>query len=536
MTVSRSKVGPAIAEGAGTPFAVRPRFIQASDIGAIRAIHAAQPESRVIWRKVLTPQEQAPYLAEGRAGGTRLAGEQLAELRRRDLLGAVRYVHGLNECMATGEDHRAALDVALTHAEAVLAAGLVPIELNVQVGNLEESDVTANNNAMAHALQWLWSHGAIVGYHGYWDERGTAATWPFLAGRYQTITGWLRAAGVTAQARWAITECGLERFYGNMFSGPIHQLVDAGTLTEAQALAMYVSAYMRYNADPQVVMVLPFTWWHQSVEEWRPYDLAVGTDGQPWRASLEAHNAHWREPGMVNDPQSVEPPVPPPVDVFPKDVWVRTDGPGDAVNLRDAQGADIGDILRGTKLRATGRDAQGRLLIDARVAESVTQGTPPSPPELWTWPVVGQTAVTQAFGVNPTFYGQYNLPGHEGLDLRAPNGTQVVAVADGTIMRVDRLGDPGRGNYGYSVRQTAQWRGRHFVVAYAHGVESSCVLKVGDHVKAGDLVMKADATGNVVGGAAHLHLTAIEPGVTYTAPNGTVWPRSITDPSPMLGL
>ena len=53
------------------------------------------------------------------------------------------------------------------------------------------------------------------------------------------------------------------------------------------------------------------------------------------------------------------------------------------------------------------------------------------------WPT-DYHVVTQRFGANPQIYAAYGLPGHEGIDLRAPNNTNIYACADGEVFEVEK--------------------------------------------------------------------------------------------------
>src|SRR3972149_823280 len=116
--------------------------------------------------------------------------------------------------------------------------------------------------------------------------------------------------------------------------------------------------------------------------------------------------------------------------------------------------------------------------------------------------------VTQHFGARPEYYARFNLPGHEGVDLRAKTGSQVYACAEG---RVTMAGwHPKRGTahpYGCQVRILHQCVGGGYETIYAHLKEGTLQVAEGASVKAGQVIALADATGNVQAGAAHLHLT-----------------------------
>jgi murein DD-endopeptidase MepM/ murein hydrolase activator NlpD len=126
---------------------------------------------------------------------------------------------------------------------------------------------------------------------------------------------------------------------------------------------------------------------------------------------------------------------------------------------------------------------------------------PPVPNDdfkLW-WTVEGYKVVTQWFGVNPQWYPQTN--GHEGIDLRAPNGTKILAGQKGEVYRVEP--DPNSGPYGIQVRLVHDHPDGPFKTIYAHFMEA--LVKVGDVVDAGQPIGLANNTGNSSG--AHLHLT-----------------------------
>ena len=112
---------------------------------------------------------------------------------------------------------------------------------------------------------------------------------------------------------------------------------------------------------------------------------------------------------------------------------------------------------------------------------------------------------------------------HYGTDLRASNGDDVLAVADGTVKRV-----------GFQFnQQTGTGWGQYVVLEhqdgsaslYAHLVQGSPVAQ-GTQVQQGQVIAQADSTGRVTG--PHLHLEY--------APNGEIFVNEgKVDPFPCIG-
>ena len=100
--------------------------------------------------------------------------------------------------------------------------------------------------------------------------------------------------------------------------------------------------------------------------------------------------------------------------------------------------------------------------------------------------------LTSAFGLreNPI---TGNIIMHEGLDLAAPEGTEVFAIADGTV--TDLGFDPIYGNY---IRIT---HGNNFTSLYGHLQSIETVLR--STVKSGSLIGRVGSTGQSTG--PHLH-------------------------------
>lgn len=135
------------------------------------------------------------------------------------------------------------------------------------------------------------------------------------------------------------------------------------------------------------------------------------------------------------------------------------------------------------------------------------------------WPTEFRS-INQYFGANPQNYAQFGLPGHEGIDVMAPSGSRIFAVAPGTVSMVRT--DPQGHNYGIHVRieHIDGWQ-----TIYAHLQQA--LVSQGQQVKAGDTLGLADNTGNSFG--SHLHLTLKRKNQSFQN-----WPYNIFDPTPYL--
>jgi len=137
------------------------------------------------------------------------------------------------------------------------------------------------------------------------------------------------------------------------------------------------------------------------------------------------------------------------------------------------------------------------------------------------WPVDSRT-ITQRFGENPRIYAKFNLPGHEGLDFRAPVGANIYACADGEVFQVR----PNDGNpYGLQVRIRHRVGGREYQTIYAH--LSQVLVSEGEQVHAGERIALSGNTGHTFG--PHLHLTLKLLGAKTPG-----YPDGIIDPLPYL--
>jgi predicted flap endonuclease-1-like 5' DNA nuclease len=119
------------------------------------------------------------------------------------------------------------------------------------------------------------------------------------------------------------------------------------------------------------------------------------------------------------------------------------------------------------------------------------------------------------------------LPGHEGIDFEAPEGSELYAVAQGFVsdVRLDGDSDPNGKPYGNQVRVQHE---DGYLTVYAH--LSHVTVTRGQAVETGQLLGLAGNTGNSFG--AHLHLSLKRQGAT--ARGETRYPYDLVDPIPYL--
>ena len=142
------------------------------------------------------------------------------------------------------------------------------------------------------------------------------------------------------------------------------------------------------------------------------------------------------------------------------------------------------------------------------------------------WPTQ-YNVISQEFGARPEFYQKFGLPGHEGLDFKAPMGSEVYAVAAGFVKEIhlDGNSDPVHKAYGNQIRIQHE---DGYLSIYAH--LSKSLVTQGQNMQTGQLIALADNTGNSYG--AHLHLTLKKKGATQAGE--TSFPHDIIDPTPYL--
>jgi len=114
------------------------------------------------------------------------------------------------------------------------------------------------------------------------------------------------------------------------------------------------------------------------------------------------------------------------------------------------------------------------------------------------WPVTGR--ISSIFGLRRFFNEQERNP-HSGLDIAAPEGTDIKVTADGTVIE--------SGDFFFSGNMVYVDHGQGLISLYAH--LSRIDVKPGDVLKRGDILGAVGQTGRVTG--AHLHFAVIANGI-----------------------
>ena len=112
----------------------------------------------------------------------------------------------------------------------------------------------------------------------------------------------------------------------------------------------------------------------------------------------------------------------------------------------------------------------------------------------WPLPVAGTITSPQGYRTDP-ITGEVSY--HSGTDIAVPEGTPILAAADGTVTIANAL-DSWGGSYGYHVKLD---HGGGLTTLYAHC--SSICVTVGQQVKAGQVIAYVGHTGRATG--PHLH-------------------------------
>lgn len=140
----------------------------------------------------------------------------------------------------------------------------------------------------------------------------------------------------------------------------------------------------------------------------------------------------------------------------------------------------------------------------------------------------GAALLLPVAGVTPAqLHDTYHQPRgdervHEALDIPAPRGTPVYAVADGRIVKLFTSKPGGLTVYQFDPTETYSYY-------YAHLDRYAAALKEGQQVKRGELIGYVGATGNADPAAPHLHFAMFELG-----PEKNWWQGNPVNPYPLL--
>lgn len=122
--------------------------------------------------------------------------------------------------------------------------------------------------------------------------------------------------------------------------------------------------------------------------------------------------------------------------------------------------------------------------------------------------------VTQWFAENPALYAQFDMKGHNGIDIVREWGSPMLAIEDGVVLDV-KMDATGFGKHVRFLSNKKNSRGYYNEWTYGHC--SSINVLVGDNIKKGQEIAKMGNTGFVVTGytpywktnpyaGTHLHL------------------------------
>ena len=122
---------------------------------------------------------------------------------------------------------------------------------------------------------------------------------------------------------------------------------------------------------------------------------------------------------------------------------------------------------------------------------------------IFEWPLPGDFSITSPFGYRTDpITGEVSF--HDGVDIAAPEGTAILAAADGVVVTANRT-DSWGGSYGYYVLIQHD---ETYETLYAHC--SEVLVKAGQEVEQGDVIALVGSTGNSTGN--HLHFEVREGG------------------------
>ncbi|CAN5489773.1 M23 family metallopeptidase [soil metagenome] len=132
-----------------------------------------------------------------------------------------------------------------------------------------------------------------------------------------------------------------------------------------------------------------------------------------------------------------------------------------------------------------------------------------NPNSPWRWPFDVGVPISSGFGYRDCSGCGSN---HQGLDMNPGEGTPIQSIGEGVVVDV---GNP-NGAFGVYARIQHEVDGQMFTSLYAHMLQGSLAVEVGDTVSAGDLVGQVGNTGQSTG--AHLHFGIYMNGTTAIDP------------------
>lgn len=132
-----------------------------------------------------------------------------------------------------------------------------------------------------------------------------------------------------------------------------------------------------------------------------------------------------------------------------------------------------------------------------------------NPNSAWQWPFDVGVPISSGFGYRDCSGCSSN---HQGLDMNPGEGTPIQAIGEGVVVEV---GNP-NGSFGVYARIQHEVDGQMFTSLYAHMLQGSLAVQVGDVVSAGSLVGQVGNSGQSTG--PHLHFGIYLDGVMPVDP------------------
>jgi len=171
-----------------------------------------------------------------------------------------------------------------------------------------------------------------------------------------------------------------------------------------------------------------------------------------------------------------------------------------AEDIEEINGIEKGQVLAvGERVFVVGGKGQG---VKGKVGGGVGRGRGQGSSLRLLWPVTG--------GALSSGYGKRKGKPHEGIDIRAPRGTAILAAADGTVMYA------GDGVRGYGNMIIIRHSGG-LVTVYAHNQRNH--VSEGVKVSRGQVIGEVGSSGRATG--THLHFE-VRQGETPVDPLGHV--------------